>query len=401
MASPPSPDPRGVSGVMGDREQVRPGRRVWAEIDLGALQENVRALRAALHAPARLLAVVKADAYGHGAVEVARAAVEAGAWGLGVATTEEGVELRRGGIRAPVLLLGYTPPEDAETAVAHDFSVTVFQLEVARALSRAAAHQPGPAKVHIKVDTGMGRIGVAPADAVGLAREVRALAGINLEGCFTHFATADDPDLRIARAQLATFLAVLRDLEAAGVPAGLRHAANSAALLALPEAHLDLARAGIALYGVPPAPHLADRVRLRRVMRVRARVAHVKRVAAGTPISYGHTFRASEATMIATIPVGYADGYLRLLSERGEVLLRGRRLPIAGRITMDQIMVEAGDLPVAVGDEAELWGENLRVEDVADRAQTISYEMLARLGRRVPRLFVRNGQVVGTRSLLD
>ena len=400
MASPPSRDSRGMSGIVGERTQTHPGR-VWAEIDLGAVQENVRALRAALLAPARLLAVVKADAYGHGAVEVARAAVEAGASGLGVATTEEGVQLRRAGIRAPVLLLGYTPPGDAETAVAHDLAVTVFQPDAARAVSRAAGHLGRAARVHIKIDTGMGRVGVAPADAVGLAREIQALEGVTLEGCFTHFATADDPDVAPARAQLAAFLAALGDLEAAGVRPGLRHAANSAALLALPESHLDLVRCGIALYGVAPAPHLAGRVPLVRVMRVRARIGHVKRVDRGTPISYGHTYRASRPTTIATIPVGYADGYFRLLSGRGEVLLHGRRVPVVGRVTMDQMMVDAGDLPVAAGDEAELWGEDLPVEDVAERAQTISYEVLARLGRRVPRVFVRGGQVVGIRSLLD
>jgi alanine racemase len=382
------------------RPQVRPARPAWAEIDLTAVRDNVRALRGILREPSNLMAVVKADAYGHGSVAVARAALEAGATYLGVATTDEGVELRRAGIRSPILLLGYTPPEDAETAVAHDLAVTVFQIDVARALARAAAGAGKPATVHLKVDTGMARIGVAPAEAVAMAREVATLDGIVLEGCFTHFATADEVDLSPARAQLETFLAVLRNLEDGKVHIHLRHAANSAALLALPKAHLDLVRVGIALYGIPPAPHLAGRVALRRVMHLCARVAHVKRIPPGTPVGYGHTYRARRATTIATIPLGYADGYPRLASGKGEVMLRGQRLRIAGRVSMDQCMVDAGDLPVKVGDEVELWGQALPVEEVAATAQTIPYEVLTGVSRRVRRVFVQEGQVVGVRTLL-
>jgi alanine racemase len=348
-----------------------------------------------------VMAIVKADAYGHGAVAVARAAVDAGAAALGVATTDEGVQLRRAGIGTMILLLGHTPPEEAAIAVANDLSVTVFQMDVARALSRAASRAGRPAKIHIKIDTGMGRIGIAPADALPVVREVRQLAGIVLEGCFTHFATADEPDLAPAMAQLEAFRTVLRQLEEAGIRVGLRHASNSAAVLALPESHLDLVRPGIALYGIPPASHLRGRIPLRRVMRLRARVTHVKRVPAGTPIGYGRAYRAARATTIATIPVGYADGYPRLLSAGGEVALGGRRLPIAGRISMDQCMVDAGETAVGVGDEVELWGDAVPAEDVADRAQTIAYELLAGVSPRVPRVFVLNGQVVAVRTLIS
>jgi len=401
MASAPSRDPRGTVGTDLAPALARPTRWAWAEIDLGAVRDNVRALISLLRPPTRLLAVVKADAYGHGAPAVARAAVEAGAWALGVATTDEGVQLRRAGIESPILLLGHTPPEDAETAVVHALSVTVFQVDAARALSRAASGVGRPARVHVKIDTGMGRIGVAPVDAASVVREVRALGGIVLEGCFTHLATADEPDVEPARAQLDAFRRALRPLEEEGIPLGLLHAANSAAMLALPESHLDLVRPGIALYGILPAPHLGSRLTLRRVMRFRARVTPAERVLPGTPIGYGRTYRADRATTIATIPVGYADGYPRLLSGRGEVALGGRRLPIAGRVSMDQCTIDAGDAAVRVGDEVELWGDAVPVEEVAERAQTISYEVLAGLGRRVPRVFVQDGQVIGVRTLLS
>jgi alanine racemase len=382
------------------RAPARTPLRVWAEIDLGAVRDNVRALRRLLREGTRLLAVVKADAYGHGAVAVAHAALDAGAAMLGVATIDEGIELRAAGIRAPILLLGYTPPEEAETVVAHDLAATVFQPETARALSAAGVRAGRAARVHLKIDTGMGRIGVAPSDALALARELSALGSVVLEGCCTHFATADELDLRPARAQLNTFLTVLRHLEDAGVPPGIRHAANSAAVLALPEAHLDMVRPGIALYGVPPAPHLAERVSLRPVMRLRARVSYVKRVQAGTPIGYGHEYRTERAATIATIPVGYGDGYPRLAGGRSCVVLGSRRLPVAGRVSMDQCTIDADDAAVRVGDEVELWGEGVRVEEVAAAAQTIAYEVLTGVSRRVPRVFVQDRQVVGLRTLL-
>jgi alanine racemase len=235
---------------------------------------------------------------------------------------------------------------------------------------------------------------------VSLARAVRRLPGVVLEGCFTHFAAADDADLAPARAQLEAFRGVLRHLDEAKISVGLRHAANSAAVMTLPASHFDLVRPGIALYGIAPAPHLRTRIPLRRVMRLRARVAYVKRVPAGTAIGYGHTYRTGRVTTIATIPLGYADGYPRLLSGRGEVSLGGRRLPVAGRVSMDQCMVDAGGTPIRVGDEVELWGDEVPVEDVAEKAQTIAYEVLAGVSRRVPRVFVRDGQAVAVRTLL-
>lgn len=380
--------------------ELRSLRPLWAEVDLDALRSNVRLLAGLLRPPARLLAVVKADAYGHGAVEVARAALESGAWGLGVATVEEGVEVRRAGVTSPVLVLGPTLPEEAEDVVAHDLSAAVFRAEVARALSRAASRIGRPARVHLKVDTGMGRIGVLPEQAIPLAREVAGLPGVALEGCFTHFATADERDLGPTRAQLARFCEVLDELQRAGVRVGLRHAANSAASLALSESHLDLVRCGIALYGVPPAPHLSGLASLRPVMRLVARAVHVKRVPAGTPVGYGWTYRTSRETTIVTVPAGYADGYPRLAGEGGEVVVAGRRVPVAGRVSMDQLTIDVGDLPVQPGDPVELWGPALPVTEVAAWARTIAYEVLARVSRRVPRVFVEGGVVRAVRTLL-
>jgi alanine racemase len=375
--------------------------RTWAEIDLDAVRHNVRCLIAHLVPGTRFMAVVKANAYGHGAVEVARAALEAGAWALGVATTDEAVQLRRAGLQSPLVHLGPMSVEHAESVVAHDVAAAVFQLEVGRALSRAAARTGRTALVHLKVDTGMARIGVVPGEAVALAKALLALPHVHLGGCFTHFATADEEDLDAARSQLAVFRRVLEALRDAGIAPGIRHAANSAATLAMPESHLDLVRCGIAIYGLSPAPHLSGQAPLAPVMNMRARVVQVKRVPQGTPVGYGAAYRTPDATTIVTIPAGYGDGYPRLAGDGGRVLIRGQRLAIAGRVAMDQLMVDAGDLPVEVGDVAELWGTALPAEEVAAAARTISYEIVTRVSARVPRIFLEGGRVRSVRTLLD
>lgn len=375
-------------------------RGAWAEIHLDAIRDNVQALRRVLAPGVRFMAVVKADAYGHGAVQVSRAAVDAGAWGLGVATLEEGLELRRAGLEVPVLVLGSIVTEGAGEAIGHNLDVVVFGAEVGQALSRAAGATGRTARVHLKVDTGMGRIGVAPHDAVALARTLAALPGVSLEGCLTHFATAHETDLGPARAQLDTFRAVLASLEASGISVRLRHAANTAGALALPDAHFDLVRCGVGVYGIPPAPHLAERAPVRPAMRLYARIIHTRRVEAGTPIGYGAAYRTVLPSTIAAIPLGYADGYPRLAEQGGCVVRHGRRLPIAGRISMDSLMVDAGTLPVRVGDTVELWGQALPVGEIAAAARTIPYELLARVGRRVPRVYMLDGRVRAVRTLL-
>ncbi len=278
--------------------------------------------------------------------------------------------------------------------------VTVFNVEVGQALSRAASATGRSARAHLKVDTGMGRIGVAPHDAVALARALAALPGVVLEGCFTHFATAHEADLGPAHAQLQTFRAVLASLDASGIPVRWRHAANTAGVLALPDAQFDLVRCGVGMYGIPPAPHLAGRAAVSPVMGLYARIAHTRRVEAGTPIGYGAAYRTVLPSTIATIPVGYADGYPRLAEQGGCVVRHGRRLPIAGRISMDSLMVDAGTLPVRPGDTVELWGESLPVGEIAAAARTIPYELLARVSRRVPRVYMQDGRVRGVRTLL-
>lgn len=379
----------------------RPLRAGWAEIDLDAVRDNVRALRGALVPPAKLLVVVKANAYGHGAVEVAQAAAAAGAWGFGVATVDEGEELRRAGVREPVVLLDLTLPDEAPRIVALDLAAGVAELDAARALSRAATPAGRTARLHLKVDTGMGRAGCSPADAPALARAMAGLPGVVLEGCYTHFPSADDVDLAAPRAQVAEFARVQAALRDAGVGGLLYHAANSAGTLALPEAHFDLVRCGIAVYGVAPARHLGGRVPLRPAMRLCARVVQVKRVPAGTSVGYGREYRAPRETTIATVPLGYADGYPRLAWRSAEAVAAGRRLPLAGRISMDQLTVDAGDLVVRTGDEVELWGPALPVEEVAAAAQTIAWELLVRVPPRVPRVFTSGGAVRSVRTLVE
>jgi alanine racemase len=380
-------------------------RAGWAEIDLDALQHNVRTLRTILTPPARLLVVVKANAYGHGAVEAARAAAEAGAWGFGIATVDEAEELRRAGIREPLVLLDLTLPEEAARIVTNDVSAAVADIEAARALSGAAASLGRPARLHLKVDTGMGRAGCMPHAAPALARAIADLPSVALEGCYTHFPDADETDLTPVRGQLATFSEVLASIGAAGVRAKLlRHAANSAATLALPEAHFDLVRCGIASYGIAPAPHLAGRVTLRPVMRLCARVVQARRVPAGTTVGYGREYRAARETTIATVPLGYADGYPRAAWPAATIALardgRGRRLPLAGRISMDQLTVDAGGAEVQKGDEVELWGPAVPIEEVAAAARTIPWELLVRVSSRVPRAFIAGGAVRSIRTLV-
>jgi alanine racemase len=376
-------------------------RAGWAEIDLDAIHHNVHAIRARLTPPAGLMVVIKANAYGHGAVEVARAAASAGAWGFGVATVDEGEELRRAGVGEPIVLLDLTLPGEAPRIVANDLAAGVADVEAARALSGAAAAAGRTARLHLKVDTGMGRAGCTPEDAPGIARAIAVLPAVTVEGCYTHFPAADDADLGPTRGQVAAFAAVLEAMRAAGVTVALRHAANSAGTLALPEAHLDVVRCGIAVYGVAPAPHLAGRAPLRPAMRLCARVVQVKRVPAGASIGYGREYRAPRETTIATVPLGYADGYPRLAWRSAAVAVRGRRVPVAGRISMDQLTVDAGDLEVRKGEEVELWGPAVPVEEVAAAAQTIPWELLVRVAARVPRVFMSGGAVRSVRTLID
>jgi alanine racemase len=368
------------------------GRWAWIEIDEGAIEHNVALLRRAV-APAPVWAVVKANGYGHSAVVAANAALRAGAVGLCVALVQEGTELRSAGVTAPILVLSEQPPEELPAAIAAGLELTVYRrvyvAEIAAAATASAAATP--VRVHLKVDTGMRRVGADTAAAVELADAIASSAATTLAGVFTHLAVADEPADPFSHLQLVRFDAVLAALRAAGHVPPVVHAANSAGALAHPLARRDLVRAGIAIYGIAPGPGVAGlSVGLRPALSLHARVSFVKRVAAGERISYGlrHTF--TSATTVATLPLGYADGVpRRLFAAGGEVLLGGRRRPIVGVVTMDQLMIDCGDDDVAIGDHAVLIGsqgdETITATDWANALGTIGYEIVCGLTARLER----------------
>lgn len=362
---------------------VRPS---WAEVDLGAIADNARELRE-LVAPARLCAVVKADGYGHGDVPVAEAALEAGADVLAVALVEEGIRLREAGIDAPVLLLSEPPLHGAAEAIRWGLTPTVYREEFAAALSDIA---PRTIPVHIKVDTGMHRVGVGLDRAVDLIKRVDADPHLQLEGAWTHFAVADEND-PFTETQIDRFMRVLADLETLGIQVPVRHAANTAGAMRFPQARFDMVRIGIGLYGINPAPDLID-VPLRPAMRIVSQVAMVRRHPGGTRLSYGRTRALEEASTVATVPVGYADGLPRALARDGEVLIGGLRHPFAGNVTMDQVLIDVGDLQIEVGDEVVLIGrqgdQEVSASEWATRLGTIAYEVVCQIGPRLPRTYV-------------
>ncbi len=368
-------------------------RPAHVEVSLGAIASNVRALRGLLSPGCRFMAVVKADGYGHGAPEVARTAMAAGADSLAVATSDEGAQLRAAGITAPILLLSEPPVGAAADAVAEGLTPTIFTRECAVDLSEAAREAERVVGFHLKVDTGMNRIGVAADDVVHLLLSLRGLPGLALEGAFTHFATADvvgDWDLE---RQAARFEETLENMRAAGFEPGVVHAANSAATVLAPRTHYDMVRCGIAVYGLHPADSTKGRIELEAAMRVKAQVSQVKRVPMGEGVSYGFTWRASKPTTVATLPLGYGDGVHRLLSNEMRVLLGGRECEQIGTICMDALMVEVPDgLDVSLGDEAVIVGTQgsaeLTLDELAARASTINYELACAFGMRLARTHV-------------
>ena len=367
-------------------------RPAWAEIDLGGVAANVGALLARV-APAALWAVVKADGYGHGAVPVARAALGAGASGLAVALVEEGVILREAGIHSPVLLLSEPPAPAMDEVVARRLSPTVYTPGGVEALAKAAAGEDVPVDVHVKVDTGMHRVGVPAEKAVAVGLAVEQAPGLRLAGLWTHFAVADDPDDGFTDLQRARFEEARQRFATAGLRPPLLHAANSAGAVAHPAARYDMVRCGISVYGYPGGPKVEGMVDLTPVMSVKARVAQVKTLAPGERVSYGLRYRVERSTVIVTVPLGYADGVpRRLAAVGGQVLVGGRRCPIAGTVTMDQIMVDCGPgADVVPGDEVvllgEQGGERITADEWAGLLDTISYEILCGVGPRVPRVY--------------
>lgn len=366
--------------------------RAWADVSLEAVAANVATLRA-MCAPAEVCAVVKADGYGHGAVPVAKAAIEAGAAWLAVAQVGEASELRAAGLAAPILLLSEPPPGDVPEALAAGVAVTVYTPSLIRTLGLEARAGGLPVPVHLKVDTGMHRVGAKPADAVELAQLITAQPTLSLDGLWTHCAVADDPDDPFTAVQLERFEEVVRQVEAAGIAVPMRHAANSAAAIVHPASRYDLVRCGIAMYGIPPAPGLVDRITLEPALQLVTEVAFVKPVAAGEAVSYGHQHRFVRDTVVATLPIGYADGVVRALGAVGQdVLIDGHRRPMVGSVTMDQLMVDVGPSSgVGPGDEVVLLGaqgaQRISPDEWAAHLGTIAYEVVCALGARVERRY--------------
>ena len=380
---------------------------IWAEVDLQAYAHNIKNLRRITRPAARLMAVVKANGYGHGAIEVSREALQNGAEFLGVARINEAIQLREAGLQAPVLIFGYSPPNLAETLIDYDFTQTVYSRETAKALSEHASRKGEKIRIHIKADSGMGRLGLllnglAAGDSHDIPaqdpiRDVEAIArlpGLELDGIFTHFATADSADKTYANRQLERFKDFINQLGRAGIEPPIIHAANSAALIDIPESHLDMVRPGIATYGLYPSEEVdQSNVDLKPVMTLKCRIIHLKNVPAGFNISYGITYQTQKSTTIATVPVGYADGFNRLMSSRGHMLLHGQRVPIVGRICMDLTMLDVGALSgVEIEDEVVIFGnqgyESITADELASSLNTINYEIVTSITSRVPRVYL-------------
>ena len=371
---------------------------VKAEIDLKAIAHNINELRQITHPKARLMAVVKANGYGHGAIEIAQCALQNGAEILGVARIGEGIRIRKAGIEAPILIFGYTLPQRVADLREYDLIQSVHTSLAARELSSTAASLGGKIKIHLKVDTGMGRLGLLPsknADAIEETLAIAGLKGFALEGIFTHFATADSTDKSYAEHQLDLFIDYLNRLRKSGLEPSVRHAANSAALIDMPQSHLDMVRPGIAIYGLNPFNEGSNRqVSLQPAMALKASIIQLKKVPAGFPVSYGITYKTRKPTTIATVPIGYADGLNRLLSSRGQMLVHGQRAPIIGRVCMDLTMLDVGHIDnVQMGDEVVVFGQQenaiLTVDEMASLLNTINYEIVTSITARVPRVYLR------------
>lgn len=370
-------------------------RPTWAEIDLDAIAHNIRAIRKGLSPDVKMMAVIKANAYGHGMVEVAKTCAQENVDFLGVALQGEACQLRANRVDTPILILGYTPPQGALTTVLNGFRQTIFDEESAVALSKAAAEAGKKALIHVKIDTGMSRIGFQP-DQNGMESVARffEMPGLEVEGIFTHMAAADTVDRGYTESQLERFQHFLRGLEGRGLKAPIVHAANSAGILQYPDSHFQMVRAGITMYGLRPSEETdIGGLDLIPAMRLVSRVVMVKELKPQTPVSYGCTFVTERPTMVATAPVGYGDGYTRLYSNRVWATIRGKKAPLIGRVCMDQCLFDVTDIDgVQVGDEVTLFGrpeDGVTADDLAAAIGTINYEVVCLINSRVPRLYLQ------------
>lgn len=367
-------------------------RDTWVEISLDAIAENVKAFRNHMNQTSKLLTVVKADGYGHGAVEVSKTAIASGADGLGVALLDEALELRQAGITVPLLVLGYTKPEAVEQALEQDITLTVYREDSIDAITKASEKLGKKAKIHLKIDSGMTRIGIqTKEEALDFVKRINQ-EQIEIEGIFTHFADADNPNDAYTRKQFEAFLKVTTYLEEHGYKIPIRHCCNSAGTIAYPEMHLDMCRVGISTYGLYPEEHLKKLISLTQAMTFQTKPVQIKEVSAGQSISYGRTFTPERTSQIATLPLGYADGLSRHLSNRGEVTVKGKRAPIVGRICMDQTMIDVTDIhQIKEADVVTIFGEEgkgyISLDEVASILDTIHYEIVCLIGKRVPRIY--------------
>lgn len=375
-------------------------RPVWMEVNLDNLAYNIRQIKNNIKAPASIMGIVKADGYGHGAVEISRVLLEEGVQRLGVAVLDEGIALRQEGIDVPILVLGYTPPQLFDKVLEHRITPTLYNYEDALRLSELASKNGSSVKVHLKLDTGMGRIGMIPGqDSLDMVSNIYALPGIKIEGIFTHFSVADEKDKTYTREQFKKFTGFVNALKERGIDIPLRHAGNSAASIDLPETHLDMVRPGVILYGLYPSDEVEKgKLSLKPLASLKTVISHVKTVPPGTSVGYGRKYISAGERVIATLPIGYADGYTRLLSGKASVLVHGTRAPLAGNICMDQCMIDVTGIDgVKVGDEVVLMGsqgeETITAEELASLLGTINYEIVCMIGKRVPRVYIKDGKV--------
>ena len=378
--------------------------RSWAEVDLDAIARNVRLIRNHVRRSAEIMGVVKADSYGHGVERVVPILIKSGVSRLAVSMLDEGIQLRARGIEVPILILGYTDPRRAAEIIAHRLTQTVYSLDLAQALSAAAVNLGQDARVHIKVDTGMGRVGfMAGYEAIKAITEISHLPRIIIEGLYTHFATADEPDDHYTWQQFEQFMGISRELDRIGLSIPLKHVCNSAATMRFPAMHLDLVRPGLILYGMTPPGCPGAWPELEPAMTLKSNLVLLKNVPANTSISYGRLFTTDRPSAIGTIPIGYADGYSRRLTGRASVLIHGQRAPVVGRICMDTCMADLTDLPdvaaIKTGTEAVLFGRQnytgqtavITVDEMAEWLDTINYEVTCLIGKRVPRVYLKDG----------
>ena len=378
--------------------------RVYADIDLDAIYENVKNAKALLKKDTKMMAIVKADGYGHGAVEVARQIDEL-VDAYGVAILEEGIELRKAGFTKPILILGYTPKPLYPAMIRYDIATAVFTMEMAKEISDTAVAMHKNANIHIKLDTGMSRIGFAiTKESKEIIEQIAKLPGIEIKGCFSHFARMDEKDKTKANEQFAKFTKMVNALEKDGVDLGIRHISNSAGIMEAPEVQMDMVRNGICLYGLYPSEEVQkERLPLKPAMKLKAYVSYVKTLEPGVEIGYGGTYTTTKKTRVATIPVGYADGYSRCLSGKGSVLIHGKKAPILGRVCMDQFMVDVTDIDnVCVGDRVTLFGKDgdscITIEEISAMAHSFNYEFVCDIGKRIPRVYYRHGKVIETKD---